>query len=265
MLLCLDVGNTHIHGGVFSDTDELSLQFRYPSSGPMSSDVFGLFVAGVLREHQLDPKLIQAVSMSSVVPSIDYTIKSACKKYFNLMPLEIKAGVKTGLNIRVKQPSKVGADRIATATAAIENYPNRDIVVIDFGTATTVCAITKNKDYLGGAILPGMQTSQQALCSAAAQLMPVSIVKPDSALGLTTESNIQSGLYYGQLGGVRCIIDAFQQDVFAGNKPYVIATGGYAYLFEDESLYDVVDSYMVLRGLKYIWLKNKAKAEAGLY
>jgi type III pantothenate kinase len=256
MLLCLDIGNTHIHAGVFLEDEEPCLQFRYPSAGPLTSDVFGLFIAGVLREHRLDPRSIQAVSMSSVVPAIDYTIKSACKKYFDLMPLEIKPGVKTGLNIRVKQPAKVGSDRIATATAAVERYPGRDIVVIDFGTATTVCAISKCKDYLGGAILPGMQTSQQALCSAAAQLMPVSIVKPDSALGLTTESNIQSGLYYGQLGGVRCIIDAYQKNIFAGKKPYVVATGGYAYLFEDEFLYDVVDPYMVLRGLKYIWAKN---------
>jgi type III pantothenate kinase len=257
MLLCLDVGNTHIHGGVFSDVDELRLQFRYPSSGPLSSDVFGLFMTGVLRENDLDPAGIQAVAMSSVVPSLDYSIKSACKKYFSLMPLEVKAGVKTGLNIRVKQPSKVGADRIATATAAVDSYPGNDVVVIDFGTATTVCAITQNKDYLGGAILPGIQTSQHALCSAAAQLMPVTIVKPESALGLTTESNIQSGLYYSQLGGVRLIIERLQQEVFAGRKPYVVATGGYAYLFEGESLYDAVDPYMVLRGLKYIWCKNK--------
>lgn len=259
MLLCLDVGNTHIHGGVFTDGEEPRLQFRYPSSGPLSSDVFGLFIAGVLRENNLDPSEIQAVSMSSVVPSLDYTIKSACKKYFDLMPLEIKAGVKTGLNIRVKQPAKVGADRIATATAAIESYPSRDVIVIDFGTATTVCAITAKKDYLGGAILPGMQTSQQALCNAAAQLMPVTIVKPESALGLTTESNIQSGLYYGQLGGVRSIIDMFTQEVFNGEKPYIVATGGYAYLFEEEGLYDAFDPYMVLRGLKYIWLKNLRK------
>jgi type III pantothenate kinase len=262
MLLCLDIGNTHIHGGVFSQGEEPCLQFRYPSAGPLTSDVFGLFIAGVLREHHFDPNEIEAVSMSSVVPSIDYTIKSACKKYFDLIPLEIKPGIKTGLNIRVKQPAKVGADRIATATAAVESYPDRDIIVIDFGTATTVCAITKNKDYLGGAILPGMQTSQQALCSAAAQLMPVSIVKPDSALGLTTESNIQSGLYYGQLGGVRCIIDAYQRDIFGGIRPCVVATGGYAYLFENESLYDRVDPYMVLRGLKYIWEKNQGRHSA---
>ena len=89
--------------------------------------------------------------------------------------------------------------------------------------------------------------------------MPVSIVKPGSALGLTTESNIQSGLYYGQLGGVRCIIDAYVRDVFSGEKPFIVATGGYAYLFEGESLYDVVDSYMVLRGLKYIWAKNQGR------
>jgi type III pantothenate kinase len=257
MLLCLDIGNTHIHGGVFTNVDELSLQFRYPSNSPLSSDVFGLFIAGVLREHDLNPKSIQAVAMSSVVPSLDYSIKSACKKYFSQVPLEIKAGVKTGLNIRVNQPAKVGADRIATATAAIEDYPGRDTVVVDFGTATTVCAITRNKDYLGGAILPGIQTSQQALCSAAAQLMPVTIIKPHSALGLTTESNIQSGLYYSQLGGVSFIIDRIQHEVFGDERPLVIATGGYAYLFEGESLYDQVDPYMVLRGLKYIWDKNQ--------
>lgn len=257
MLLCLDVGNTHVHGGVFAASDELQLQFRYPSNGPLTSDVFGLFMTGVLRENNLDPKVIQAVAMSSVVPSIDYSIKSACKKYVSLMPLEIKAGVKTGLNIRVKQPSKVGADRIAAATAAVESYPGRDVVVIDFGTATTVCALTRKKDYLGGAIFPGIQTSQHALCSAAAQLMPVTIVKPSSALGSTTESNIQSGLYYSQLGGVGLIISDLQREVFAGERPFVIATGGYAYLFEDEDLCDVVDPYLVLRGLQYIWQKNK--------
>lgn len=257
MLLCLDVGNTHIHGGVFADSEELQLQFRYPSNGPLSSDVFGLFVTGVLRENDLDPEHIDAVAMSSVVPSIDYSIKSACKKYFGLKPLEIKAGVKTGLNIRVKQPARVGADRIATAAAAVDAYPGENIIVVDFGTATTVCAITENKNYLGGAILLGIQSSMNALYHAAAQLMPVSIVKPESALGVTTEGNIQSGLYHSQLGGVKHLIETYQETVFKGKKPAVIATGGYAYLFEGEGLYDAFDPYMVLRGLRKIWFRNQ--------
>ena len=255
MLLCLDVGNTHIYGGVFSG-DALVQQFRYPSSGPISSDIFGLFVTAFLRENKMDPTAVTAIVMGSVVPSIDYSLRAACRKYFSIIPLEVKAGVKTGLNIRTQQPAKVGADRIATATAATQRYPGEPVIVVDFGTATTVCAISAKRDYLGGAILPGMQTSQQALCQAAAQLMPVSILKPDSALGQTTEANIQAGLYYGQLGAVRTLIQEYRDSIFSGQKPRVIATGGYAYLFEQESLYDDVDSDLVLHGLRCIWMKN---------
>lgn len=255
MLLCLDVGNTHIYGGVF-DQDQLLHQFRYPSSAPISSDVFGLFVKGCLRENGIDPSDIDAIAMGSVVPSMNYSLRSACRKYFGLTPLELQSGVKTGLNIRTKQPDKVGADRIATAMAAVSRYPSRHLIVIDFGTATTLCAISAEKTYLGGAILPGIQTAQRSLVQAAAQLMPVSIIKPPVAVGRTTEENIQSGIYYGQLGAVQALVHEFQDQVFKTDDFLVIATGGYAHLFEGEGLYDVFFPEMVLYGLKCMWERN---------
>jgi type III pantothenate kinase len=257
MMLCLDIGNTHIFAGVFME-DDIKFRFRYPSKQPCTSDQFGLFLKSALRENNVNPKEIKSICISSVVPSLDYSIISACIKYFGITPLELKPGIKTGLQLNVKNPLEIGADRIANAVAAVHQFPNKDIIVVDFGTATTLCAISKDKVYLGGVIIPGVKVSMDALYQSTAKLFPVDILKPEQVLGKTTTANIQSGLYYGQLGAVKEIMQRISQEYFMDDQVLIVATGGYAHLFADEGLFSINFSDLVLYGLKIIWEKNSA-------
>lgn len=143
MILCIDVGNSHIYGGVF-DGDEIKLRFRHTSK-VSTSDELGIFLKSVLRENNCSPETIRKIAICSVVPQVDYSLRSACVKYFSIDPFLLQAGVKTGLNIKYRNPVEVGADRIANAIAATHSFPNQNIIVIDFGTATTFCAISHKK------------------------------------------------------------------------------------------------------------------------
>ncbi len=256
MILCIDIGNTHIFCGIFKK-DELLLKFRHPTQTDSSSDQIGIFLKNALKENSLDPNAIENIIISSVVPSIDYSMKAACVKYFNIMPMELKPGIKTGLKLNVKNPLEVGADRIANAVAAIHYFNDKDIIVVDLGTATTACCISKEKEFLGGVILPGYKTSMQALHQNTAKLAPVNIIKPRSPLGKTTEENIQSGLYYCQLGAIKEITHQFITTTFHHSKDVVIlGTGGYAYLFEQEKLFDKIVTDLTLHGLLVILNRN---------
>lgn len=248
MLLCLDIGNTTMHGGVFVG-DELKLHFRKTSEVRISSDELGLFLCGVLRENNLAPEAIKGISLCSVVPQLLHSIRNACYKYFKLEPFVLQAGVKTGLKIKYRNPLEVGADRIANAIAATIMYPKRNVIAVDFGTATTFCGITSEREYLGGAILPGIAISMEALEQRTARLPSVEIIAPDEPIGRSTVESIQSGLYYSQVGTVREITEQFSKSNFAGDNPVVLGTGGYARLFERESLFDEVVPNLVLNGL----------------
>ena len=142
MMLCLDIGNTHIFGGVL-DNDELKLTFRMASKSGASSDEYGLFFRTVLRENNIDPFSVTAIAMCSVVPEMVYAISASCRKYFDMAPFILQAGVKTGLKIGYQNPLEVGADRIANAIAGIHLHPGKDLMILDMGTATTLCAIGK--------------------------------------------------------------------------------------------------------------------------
>ena len=255
-VLCLDVGNTHIFSGLFVD-NKIKLRFRHSSQYPCTSDVLGLFLKNALRENGFDPANVKAICLSSVVPSLDYSVISACSKYFSITPLELKPGVKTGLKLDIKNPLELGADRIANAVAALHHFPGKNIIVIDFGTATTLCALSKEHVYLGGAILPGFKISMEALFQNTAKLSSVEIIRPNNALGKTTISNIQSGLYYGQLGAVKEIVHQYKTQVFNHEEVIVLATGGYAQLFEKENLFALNEPDLILHGLHLIWGKNK--------
>lgn len=255
MILCLDIGNTHIYGGVFS-SDELKLRFRYTAVHACTSDQFGLFLRSVLTENGVDPSQIENIALSSVVPSLDYSINAACIKYFSITPLELKPGVKTGIKLNVKNPLELGADRIANGIAATHYFPNKNIIIVDFGTATTLCAVSKESAYLGGVIMPGLKLSMSSLCDNTAKLTTVDIIKPRYALGRSTAENIQSGLYYGQLGAVKEAIRHIRNDVFQQSEPVVIATGGYAHLFERENIFSVRQPDLVLHGLRLLLTKN---------
>jgi len=258
MLLALDIGNTQIFGGVF-DEEKIILQFRKSSRLTSSSDEIGIFFRDVLRENKINPESITEIAMCSVVPDAVYSIRNGCIKYFGIDPFILQAGVKTGLKIKYLNPQEVGSDRIANAISAIQIYPNKNIVVIDFGTATTFDVISKEKEYLGGAILPGIRISMEALESKTAKLPAIEIAFPENAIGKTTKDSIQAGLYYGNIGAMKEIIQRISQEAFDGKKPFVIGTGGFANMFNKTGLFDVIDPELVLRGIYYSKKINSLK------
>jgi type III pantothenate kinase len=248
MVLAIDVGNSQIYGGVF-DQGELRLRFRRTSKSGASSDEIGIFLRSVLRENGLDPALIDKIGICTVVPEVLHSLRNACVKYFDRNPFILQTGVKTGLKIRYKNPVEVGADRISNAIAAVEEYPNQDLLIIDFGTATTFCAINSDKEYLGGVITAGVRISMEALENQTSKLPAVEIIKPESCLGRTTVESIQSGLYYGTIGQVKEIRDRISEEVFAGRKPKVIGTGGFASLLTKANIFDEENPDLVLNGI----------------
>lgn len=248
MILCLDVGNTQIVGGVFNG-DAVEVQFRVTSTGKPSSDEIGIFLRSALRENGIEPASIDEIAFCSVVPGVVHSLRNACLKYFEVDPFVLQAGVKTGLKIRYRNPLEVGSDRIADAIAAVELFPDRDLVIVDFGTATTVEAVSKEREYLGGMILAGLRLSMEALEHNTAKLPSVEIVVPAEVVGRSTSESIQSGLYYGTLGALRFAIERIVADEFGGSRPVVIATGGFSSLFRDAGLFDHVIPDLLLRGL----------------
>lgn len=249
MLLCLDIGNSQLHGGVF-DGETLRVQFRKSTHPLGSSDEFGVFFASVLRENGIEPKAIARVAICSVVPAAVYPIRSACVKYFHREPFMLQAGVKTGLRVRYRNPHEVGADRIAGAIGASLRRPGSNLIVADCGTATTFDVVTGDGDYLGGAILPGVGISVEALAGRTARLPSVEIARPAAALGRSTVESIQAGVYHSHVGTIRHLVAELSREAFAGQRPYVVGTGGFARLFAADGLFDEVVPELVLLGLK---------------
>lgn len=251
MIISLDVGNTQIYGGVFeknSGEEKMLLAFRRSSKQGSSSDEVGVFLRMVLRENGIDPNMITQIVLCSVVPEVIYSLKGACQKYFKINPFILQAGVKTGLRIKYRNPLEVGADRIANAIAGIHQFPNKNLILVDLGTATTFCAVTKDRDYLGGSIISGLKLNMEALESKTAKLPSVEIVPKSEVLGLSTVESLQSGLYYSHLGAMREIINRLTEECFSGEKPFVIGTGGFSSLFEKEKIFDKIIPDLVLKG-----------------
>lgn len=248
MLLCLDVGNTHILGGIY-DKENLITRFRCVTHLIGTADQFGIFLINMLNVNKIAKEEIKAVAICSVVPSCDYTIKHTFSMYFNAHYFVLKSGVKTGLNIKYSHPNEVGADRIANAIGAIHAFPNKNLIIVDLGTATTVCAISHKRDYLGGAILPGLRLGMESLKTSTAKLTEVNIEMPTSTIGRTTRESIQIGLYCGQLGALKEIITGMRSEVFQDAPLIVIGTGGFSQLYKDKALFDIILPDLVLQGL----------------
>jgi len=257
MILSLDIGNTQIHGGVFTNDFKKVCQFRKNTNRNSSSDETGVFLLNVLRENNVNPVSITDITLCTVVPEALYSVTNACLKYLRKRPFVLKAGVKTGLKIKYRNPLEVGSDRISNAVAARHLWPNDNLIVIDFGTATTFCAIKKDATYLGGVIIPGLKISMGSLESNTAKLPTVEIVKPESTLGQSTVESIQSGLYWSHVGAARQIIDNLKKESFKGEPVKVIATGGFTHLFSDIGLYDEHEPDLVLKGLLLTLNKNQ--------
>lgn len=251
MILTLDVGNSQIYGGIFdaNKTEKMHLSFRKTSKQGSSSDEVGVFLRSVIKENGLDPANIKQIALCSVVPDVVYSLKGACQKYFGINPFVLQAGVKTGLNIRYRNPLEVGADRIANSIAISKLYPKKNAIIVDLGTATTFDVLTEEKDYLGGTIIPGMSISMESLESKTARLPRVEIVPSHETLGRSTVESIQSGLYFGHLGAIREISNRLTKECFEDKKPLIIGTGGFSSLFEKEKVFDAIVPDLVLKGL----------------
>ena len=248
MILGLDVGNSQIYCGVF-ENDRLKVQFRRTSTTRSSSDELGIFLRAALRENGIDPDDIKEVACCSVVPNLNYSLRACCQKYFGIEPMIMRPGIRTGLKIRYKDPKEVGADRIADAIGAVKLFPGRNLIVVDFGTATTVCAINRDREFLGGNILPGLRLSMDALEANTAQLPSVEIKPVRSSVGRSTVESIQSGLYWSNVGMVKELVQRISDEVFRDDRPLVIATGGFCHLFNREKLFDRVAPDLILTGL----------------
>src|SRR5215813_1784110 len=249
MLITLDVGNSQLFGGVY-DGDDLKVTFRRTSNIRSSSDELGVFFRATLRENGVDPEEIEMAGICSVVPDAVHSLRNCFRKYFGFEPFLLQPGAKTGLKIRYRDPLEVGADKIANAIGALSRFPGRNLLILDFGTATTLCAVTRDKEYLGGIITPGLNLSMSALESQTARLPVVEIVRPSEVLGRSTVESIQSGLYYGTLATMRSLAASVTKEHFASDQPLIIGTGGFGRLFEEERLFDEFVPELPLLGLR---------------
>lgn len=257
MLLVIDVGNTNIVFGVY-EGKKLLYDWRIATEKNRTSDEYGLLFEQIFKYHGLCPENVKDVIISSVVPTLMHTLSAMSIKYFKREPIIVGPGVKTGMNIRYDNPKEVGADRIVNAVAGFEKYGG-PLIIVDFGTAITFCAISKDGDYLGGAIAPGIIISSEALFLRTAKLPKVEIAKPDTVIGKNTVNSIQSGVAYGYIGLVDYIVERMIDEMAnEGEVKTVIGTGGFSSLIASESKYiNEIDKLLTLDGLRIIYGRNK--------
>lgn len=260
MIICIDIGNTNIKYAVY-DKDELKVSFRVSTDFKRTSDEYGEQIIGMLDIKGIKVGDITGGIVSSVVPSLDYTIDKMCEIYFHIEPLHIAPGLKSGLNIRCDDAREVGADRIVNCVSAIVGYgEGTPMIVVDFGTATTFNIISENNEFIGGVIAPGIKGSLDSLVNGTAKLPRVEIEAPKSIIAKNTVTNMQAGIVFGFAGLVEYIVKRIKKELKA---PVVktIATGGFSNVISKEiDGIDVVDKLLTLKGLKYLYDLN-AKEE----
>lgn len=254
LLLVFDISNTQIVAGVFN-AERLIADWRFQTDREKTYDEYGILLKSFFADHQLKVGDIQGAIISSVVPPVTTIIENMIQKYFGVEAIVVGPGVKNGLTIKYENPREIGADGIVNAVAAIHLY-GPPLIIVDFGTATTFCAISEQGHYLGGAIAPGLGIASEALFQRTAKLPRVELVKPKTTIGKNTISSMQAGLYYGYLGLVENLINRIRIEL--GGNPKVIATGELAqFISTDIQMIDAVNPLLTLQGLRMIYELNK--------
>ncbi len=256
MVICIDIGNTNIKYAIY-DGAELKFSFRVETDLKKTSDEYGAQLTGMLTTRGVTVEEMEGGIVSSVVPSLDYTIDKMCSVYLNITPMHVAPGLKSGLNIRCDDTREVGADRIVNCVSAIVGYGEGvPMIVIDFGTATTFNVISAGSEFIGGVIAPGIKGSLDSLVNGTAKLPRVEIEAPKSVIAKNTVTNMQAGIVFGFAGLTEYIVKRIKKELKA---PVVktIATGGFSNVIAKEiEGIDVVDKLLTLKGLKYLYDLN---------
>jgi type III pantothenate kinase len=257
MLFVIDAGNSNTSLGVF-DGAELVAHWRLTTARSRTVDEYGVHARNLFELAGIDFKAIKAIAIASVVPPLNYTLKTMAETYFHLTPLFVDHMTETGLKILYEPASDVGADRIVDAVAAVQKY-GAPCIVVDFGTATTFNAINQHAEYVGGVITPGIMISTDALFERTAKLPRVDIRRPQTVIGSSTITAMQSGFYHGYVGLVDGVLRKMIDEIGGARSPRVIATGGLASLIATGSeLIELVDDTLTLEGLRLIYERTSS-------
>lgn len=258
-LFCVDIGNTNIVMGLY-EGEELLTHWRIATDSQRMADEYGMLILDLLERSGQDPTTIQGVIITSVVPPLTSIFEKLSLRYLHQAPLVVDAEVHTGVRILLDNPMEVGSDRVVNVVAAYQRYGG-PACVVDLGTGTTFDLISKEGDYVGGAIAPGIGIAAEALAQRTAKLPRIELLRPPSPIGKNTVHAMQSGLLFGYVGLVEGLVARFRAEL--GPEMKVIATGGLASLIAAETdVIDAVDPWLTLEGLRLIWEMNREKRPA---
>jgi type III pantothenate kinase len=254
LLFCIDIGNTNIVMGLY-EREEMRRCWRISTDAHRLPDEYVVLLWNLFAQSEVALTEVTGTILASVVPPLTGVFQQVCRELFDSSTLVVDAGVRTGVRIRYDNPREVGADRVANAAAAYRLYGG-PACIVDFGTATTFDALSREGDYLGGAIAPGIHVSAEALYRTTAKLPRIDVARPPSPIGRNTVQSMQSGVLYGCVGLVEGMVARFRREL--GDDLRVIATGGLAPLIAEETdVIQVVDPWITLKGLRFIWELNQ--------
>ncbi|MCL1945129.1 MAG: type III pantothenate kinase [Firmicutes bacterium] len=256
MILTIDIGNTNTKFGIYNN-DKLAYSFRLSSRPTKTSDEYGVDILTQLARHQVQPKDIKGIIVGSVNPSLNFSYERVCEYFFDIKPLFVGSGIKTGIDVKYDNPKNLGADRIADCVGAVHKYGS-PLIVVDCGTATAFNVVNSQRQFVGGVISIGLNTSAESLSKNAAKLPEFDFAIPSTVVGRNTITNMQSGIVYGFVGAVEKIIELIKIEIGIDCK--VVATGGQSELLKQHSqVIDVIDRSLTLDGLYQIYLANNAQ------